>query len=158
MDNLFSEECPFSLNNGDFVNYNAVFEPNLSSLSESEIRMNNEKSVIDKSESNILETVSTQSAGTSVKKRISSSTNRNSKKGLASLKVWRLNDELLNENSDERITKKFASITKPQETLSKWAQITYQRSCALEIEELLLRRIAGQCNISLSKLPYRIGD
>jgi hypothetical protein len=62
-------------------------------------------------------------------------------------KGWRINKM----NSNVR------QLADPQSLLKEWTEASYEEASLLELEERILRRLAGQCNISLSEKPYRSG-
>ena len=48
-------------------------------------------------------------------------------------------------------------LSAPQDMMSEWMNVCYEEAAALELEELVLRRLAGQCNQPLEQSHYRHG-
>jgi hypothetical protein len=48
-------------------------------------------------------------------------------------------------------------IKEPERVLVGWAEACYAEAAALELEERVLRRLAGQCGLQLPAAPYRFG-
>lgn len=62
-------------------------------------------------------------------------------------RAWKLDDR----------TPFHETMSWPGHTLLEWAKACYDEAAALEKEEQLLRRLAGQCNLHLSNTNYRMG-
>ena len=70
----------------------------------------------------------------------------NSRKRASNQRAWMLHEKFVN-----------SELLSPAPILSKWSNLDYEEQKFLEIEESLLRRLAGQCDLPLTKAAHRIG-
>jgi ElaB/YqjD/DUF883 family membrane-anchored ribosome-binding protein len=86
------------------------------------------------------------------------------RKSASSTKIWKLRSHLKKnrlgklkelEESDDEITKFLYAVEK---VLNSWGEKAFQEHAILEIEEKMLRRLAGQCEVSVSRNQRNSSD